>query len=227
MPSSPLGPHQATPSELRERLAAERRGSPFLLFRDGEAQQRLLELPAERDRVLIGRSAECDVCLEWDGEVSRLHAQLERLGSHWFVVDDGVSRNGTRVGGERVYGRRRLADADVIALGGTAIVFRQPGAGSAVTTRLSDEREQAVRVTDSQRRVLIALCRPFKGGARDAVPATNPQIATELYLTVAAVKTHLRSLYQRFGIDELPQQEKRRRLVTLAFATGLVSERDL
>jgi hypothetical protein len=42
--------------------------------------------------------------------------------------------------------------------------------------------------------VLIALCRPFKGGRSDATPATNPQIAGELFLTVAAVKTHLRAL---------------------------------
>ncbi len=82
-------------------------------------------------------------------------------------------------------------------------------------------------MTEAQRRVLLALCRPFKGAINDAVPATNPQIAKELYLTVPAVKTHLRALFHAFGLEDLPQQEKRRRLVTLAFATALVSERDL
>jgi DNA-binding NarL/FixJ family response regulator len=70
------------------------------------------------------------------------------------------------------------------------------------------------------------LCRPFKGGASYAVAATNPQIAAELVLTVAAVTTHLRMLFNTFGIDDLPQQEKRLRLVGLAFSTGLVSDRD-
>jgi DNA-binding NarL/FixJ family response regulator len=75
--------------------------------------------------------------------------------------------------------------------------------------------------------VLIALCRPFKHQASFATPATNPQIAAELHLTVAGVKTHLRALFHAFGIDELPQQEKRRALVARAFATGLVTDRDL
>jgi hypothetical protein len=33
MPASPQDLHQATPGELRERIQAERRGVPFLLFR--------------------------------------------------------------------------------------------------------------------------------------------------------------------------------------------------
>jgi hypothetical protein len=227
MPTSPLALHQASPAELRERLFAERQGHPFLVFRDGEGTQRIVELSQDRDRLAIGRSLECDVCLAWDPEVSRLHAELERVGAHWLVADDGLSRNGTRVGRERVLGRRRLVDGDVILVGGTAIAFRQPAAGDVITTHLSDRGDLAPHVTEAQRRVLVALCRPFKGAISDAVPATNPQIASELYLTVPAVKTHLRALFHAFALDELPQQEKRRRLVTLAFATGLVSDRDL
>ena len=30
----------------------------------------------------------------------------------WTVVDDGLSRNGTYVNGERIHGRRRLVDGD-------------------------------------------------------------------------------------------------------------------
>jgi hypothetical protein len=227
MPRSPVGLHQATPEELRERLRAERTGHPFLVLRDGEAIQRVLELSPERDHISIGRSPECDVCLGWDAGVSRLHAELERVGAQWLVVDDGISRNGTYVGGVRITGRKRLVDGDLINIGDTAIVFRQPAAGLVATTRLSEQHAVASRVTDAQRKVLVALCRPFKGGATDAVPATNPQIAGELYLTVAAVKTHLRLLFRAFEIDELPPQEKRRRLVTLAFSNGIVSERDL
>jgi DNA-binding NarL/FixJ family response regulator len=57
------------------------------------------------------------------------------------------------------------------------------------------------------------------------VPATNPQIAAELVLTVAAVKTHLRALFRTVGLDDLPQSEKRRKLVAAAFASGLVRDR--
>ena len=59
--------------------------------------------------------------------------------------------------------------------------------------------------------MLIALCRPYKGRPNFATPATNPQIAEELFLSVAAVKSHWRSLTRAFGIDDLPQQEKRQR----------------
>ena len=224
---SPLRLHQATPAELGDRLAAERRGHPFLVFHDADGAQRIVELTADRERISLGRSDECDVALSWDREVSRLHAELESVGSLWLVVDDGLSRNGTFVAGERVTGRRKLVDKDVLRLGGTTIAFRQPHAGAMATTRLSDQREIAASVTDAQRRVLVALCRPFKLNPNATMPATNRQIAAELYLSVAAVKTHLRALCRLFGIGDLPQHEKRRELAVLAVATGLVSDHDL
>jgi pSer/pThr/pTyr-binding forkhead associated (FHA) protein len=227
MGATPLGPHQSTPAELRERLAAERRGDPFLVYRGTDGGQRIVELAGDQTRVSIGRSPENDICLAGDAEVSRLHAEIERVGEHWLVIDDGVSRNGTFVAGERVRGRRRLHDADVIRVGVTALVFRRPGDRGVLTTRLSEQRDVASSVTAAQRRVLIALCQPFKGGSSFATPATNPQIAAELALTVGAVKAHLRTLFKTFEIDHLPQQEKRLQLVAMAFSSGLVSERDL
>src|SRR4051812_215325 len=227
MSDAPIGLHQSTAPELGQRLAAERRGEPFLLYRDGDGAQRLVPLRTDQSRITVGRGPDCDICLAWDVKISRLHAELERLGTHWLLTDDGLSSNGTFLHGERIAGRRRLADHDVLRVGATSILFRQPGQHSAVTTRLSDEPEIAAAVTDAQRRVLVALCRPFKNNASDAEPATNPQIAAELSLTVGAVKSHLRTLAHSFGIEDLPQQHKRRRLVALAFTSGLISDRDL
>ena len=42
-----------------------------------------------------------------------------------------------------------------------------------------------------------------------------------------AVKTHLRVLFAKFGIEELPQNQKRARLVERAFYSGAITERDL
>jgi pSer/pThr/pTyr-binding forkhead associated (FHA) protein len=181
----------------------------------------------ERERVSVGRSEECDVSLPWDVEVSRLHAELEQVGSQWLVIDDGLSSNGTFVAGERVSGRRRLRDGDVLRLGATSLAFRQPDGARVVTTQLSDQRHAAARVTEAQRRVLVALCRPFEHQASAATPATNPQIAAELHPDRGRGEDAPRALFHAFAIDELPQQEKRRKLVALAFATGLVSDRDL
>lgn len=181
----------------------------------------------DRARLTIGRTAEADLRLGSDPQVSRLHAEIEHMGEHWVVSDDGLSRNGTFVNEERVAGRRRLVDGDVVRVGRTGIMLRLPTGAAEESTLLDDRAETAAAVSPSQRRVLIALCRPFRGGASFATPATNPQIAAELFLSVAAVKTHLRALFQKFEIEDLPQQEKRQRLVALAFSTGIVSERDL
>ena len=47
-----------------------------------------------------------------------------------------------------------------------------------------------------------------------------------MFLSVDAVKGHLRALFSKFGIEHLPQNEKRLRLVERALQAGLVSERD-
>src|SRR3954471_1854375 len=107
--------HRATPEELMQRNAAERRQRPFLLYRDDDGAQRIVDLDEVPERLTIGRSESNGVALEWDAEVSRVHASLERLGDEWTLVDDGLSHNGSFVGGERVR-RRRLRDGDEITM---------------------------------------------------------------------------------------------------------------
>ena len=48
----------------------------------------------------------------------------------------------------------------------------------------------------------------------------------QLYLSVDAVKAHLRQLFERLGIDELPQNQKRARLAAVALVDGLVRQHD-
>src|SRR3954452_15939039 len=104
VPASPLSPHSATPAELQERLAADRAGDPFVLYRGGDGAQRIEVLPQGRVAV-IGRDERSLVCLSWDERVSRLHADLSQVGGHWVLSDDGLSRHGTYLNGERVRGR--------------------------------------------------------------------------------------------------------------------------
>ena len=202
-------------------------GDPFLVYRDRDGGQRIVSLADTTDRVTIGRGAGTGVWLDWDEEASRVHAELARVGDHWTLVDDGLSRNGSFVNGERVLGRIRLQDGDQIRIGATMIVFRMPGNPASATTRLSDRHSSAASVSPAQRRVLVALCRPRKEGGPHAAPATNQQIADELVLSIPAVKSHLRALCQKLDIDDLPQNAKRLKLVELAFQTGLVTDRDL
>ena len=211
--------------EVRERIAAERGGRPFLLYADDAGRQRIVELPGG-GRVTVGRRPANDVCLEWDGEVSRLHAELEWIGGEWTVADDGLSQNGSFLNGQRISGRRRLRDGDVLRFGATVVTFRAPQAGASEATGAAAADTQA-ELSDAQRRVLVALCRPFRDSGTFATPATNREIANELHLSVDAVKAHLRVLFGKFGVDELPQNQKRAQLVWRALQTGAVSTRDL
>jgi DNA-binding NarL/FixJ family response regulator len=75
--------------------------------------------------------------------------------------------------------------------------------------------------------VLISLCRPYKHRTGFERPSTNQEIADELFLSIEAVKSHLRALYEKTGLDALPQREKRVRLVEQALQGGLVSRHEL
>jgi DNA-binding CsgD family transcriptional regulator len=220
------GAHTSTPAEIQDRLEAERRGAPFLLFRDGGGRQVIQELPADASTVTIGRRTDSDVALAWDLEVSRVHAQFEHVGGEWAVVDDGLSRNGTFVNGERITARRRLRDGDRVVFGETAVVYRMPDLGSGFASTAAVRIAGAGGpVTPAQRQVLVALCRPLKLSAY-AAPATNREIAAEVFLSVDAVKAHLRVLFERFGLEGLPQNQKRARLAAAALVNGVVAERD-
>jgi len=213
--------HRATPAELKQRLEAERRERPFLLYRDAEGAQRIHDLGDLPERLTIGRSTQNAVALPWDREVSRVHASIERLGDEWTLVEDGRSRNGSYIDGERVHGRMRLSDGDAIGLGRTVLVFRSPTGRESLRTATS-QRSTVPKVSEAQLRVLTALCRPY-AEASYAVPASNRQIADELVIGVETVKTHMRALFEAFDLGALAQHQKRAALAQRALETGLVS----
>jgi pSer/pThr/pTyr-binding forkhead associated (FHA) protein len=213
-----------SPSELKRQIELEREGRPFVVFR-GEGEQ-LVIVPLTEGTMLIGRTQPDGISLPWDSGVSHLHAELHSAGDEWLIVDDGLSRNGTFVNGERVVARRRLRDRDLLRCGRTLIFFRNPaGTGREDTVMAADSPPD--RITDTQRRVLIALCRPLSAGSSFAAPATNKAIADELYLSIDAVKSHLRALFEIFGVGDLPQNTKRTALAEHAVRSGTVTPRDL
>jgi predicted component of type VI protein secretion system len=115
-----------SPVEREARREAESSGDPYLVWRDALGHHHVFSLSAEWDRAAIGRSHMADICLHHDAEVSRVHAQLEHVGDDWALVDDGLSRNGSFINGERIQSRRRLADGDELRFGDTVMRFRAP-----------------------------------------------------------------------------------------------------
>jgi len=225
----PLARHSLSATELKQLLSAERAGAAFLAFRDNEGGLRFFTVGERKDAgdptSTVGRRAETDLSLAWDSEVSGLHAELHHIGGEWTVVDDGLSTNGTYVNGQRISGRQRLRDGDRIRVGRTVLAYRAAQATLVQETVAAGDLP-VIELTGTQRRVLVALCRPYREG-NYATPATNQEIAGEIFLSVDAVKMHLRTLFGKFGLGELPQNQKRARLAEQALQFGVISPRDL
>jgi|JI10StandDraft_1071094.scaffolds.fasta_scaffold124430_2 two-component system response regulator AtoC len=132
----------------------------------------LVDLPDGVD-VTFGRSRGAVVTVD-HASVSRLHAAVRRMGEVLEVEDLG-SRNGTRVNGDKIDGKRRLVHGDEIAVGPiTAVVtitsglrrldrIAPAGAGEA---RLAAELDRAVRY---RRPVTVALVRVVGDAGLDLV----------------------------------------------------------
>jgi pSer/pThr/pTyr-binding forkhead associated (FHA) protein len=222
---------------------AERSGRPYLVFRDGDDREQLFVLPSDSSSVSVGRRSSSDLALPWDSQVSRSHAQFDREGESWVLVDDGLSSNGTFVNEERLAGRRRLSDGDTLRFGATTVSFHAPPRAEpprpvpaepppappppAPPPPARARPAPAAGLSTTQRRILTALCRPYKARSPYTQPATDDQIADELVLAAGEVRAHLKVLYAKLGITDESEQDRRYRLVERAFSDGLVSERDL
>jgi hypothetical protein len=227
MEGRPQAPRATTAPELKAQIEAERLGRPFLVYRDGEDAQRILMIEERVSALWVGRSPSADVELGWDDQVSTLHAQLEVVGAECTLLDDGLSRNGSFVNEQRVGGRRLLRDGDVLRFGRSSVLYRAPADGGLDSTVVAGDAMQAAGVSPAQKRVLVELCRPFKDAPAFATPATNQEIADALHLSVDAVKTHLRALFEKFSVEDLPQNRKRVAVVERALGTGIIGPRDL
>lgn len=198
--------------------------APCLLYADRDVRRRLM-LSVNTPRVVIGRSPQAEVALTADLTVSRLHAVVEWAGVHWTIIDGGLSLNGTFVNGRRLAGRRRLQPGDHIRIGTSFVTYHAPDLIREVGTGgPADPPLHAV--TAAEREILDTLCRPYTHNTPYACPPSNAQIAEEMHLSEATVKTHLRALFSKFGVEDLPQNQKRARLAENVIRSRLVTKRD-
>jgi hypothetical protein len=79
------------------------------------------DLELTEGQFLIGRSATCQLSLD-DPLVSRSHAALT-VGPDGVEIEDLGSRNGVRVNGQRVEGKRVLAHGDRITIGSQELLL--------------------------------------------------------------------------------------------------------
>ena len=106
--------------------------------------------------------------------------------------------------------------------GQTRVVYREPerDQGSQSTARALGS-PASIPLTETQRKLLIALCRPIVE-SNSATPATNPQIAAEVHLSVDARQGPHAAPVRRFELGDLPQNEKRQQLVAIVLGVGLL-----
>jgi hypothetical protein len=176
-----------------------------------------LVMPLRPDVTTVGRGRGVDIRLD-DPSVSRLHAEIIRRGPYVYVVDMGLSRNGTRVNG-RPIARRVLEDGDVVSFG-TARCRMGGIPREEVDPDVELRRAVAPELTRREVDVLTSLCRPALSDEAFVAPATAREIAGDLVVTEAAVKQHLLRLYQKFRIPE--GANRRTRLANEVIAMGLV-----
>jgi pSer/pThr/pTyr-binding forkhead associated (FHA) protein len=86
----------------------------------------------------IGRAPTNQISIA-DGSVSSVHARILRT-AEGFVLEDLQSRNGTFVNGEKVDGKRPLADGDLIRLGKIIMTFNVAREGKAGDTTQPEVR---------------------------------------------------------------------------------------
>lgn len=142
------------------------------------------------------------------------------------MSDDGLSTNGTFVNNNRVEGRRRLRSGDVIQVGDSNLSYFEPATQPQAETTRGEDIVLDADLSRTQKRVLAALCRPIHKGGSYATPATNQEIADEVFLSTVAVKTHLRTLYAKFQLSELPQNRKRAALAEAVLRSGAIGPAD-
>lgn len=164
----------------------------------------------------VGRGQHVDIRLA-DPSVSLLHAELVRRGPYVYVMDLGLSRNGTRVNG-RLVARRVLAESDAISFG--SVRCRIIGVETREVIDVEQPRSAAPELTRRELDVIASLCRPALADDAFVTPATAREIAADLVVTEAAVKQHLLRLYTKLRIPEGPNRRVRlaNEVITLGLA---------
>jgi two-component system cell cycle response regulator len=145
---------------------AQRR--PCLILYSGEHSG--MRYPLQGSKLLLGRSADCDVCLESPG-ISRHHAVLREQGKD-VVLHDMGSSNGTHLNEQRIDAPTALKDGDTLRLGGAVLKFYQ---GQSLDALLHDRIYRLATVdtgteVHTKKYLLEALEREIKIARRNGRP---------------------------------------------------------
>jgi len=127
----------------------------------------------------IGRSPQCTVVLEGDGNVSRKHALVQREDSGEYYLSDLGSRNGTSRNGVPVTSPVLLADGDAFTIGSHRFVFHRPVDPSREEEAAQDPTD--VLVVERLITVLVIDIRNYTVLSRELGEARISEIMNKLF----------------------------------------------
>jgi hypothetical protein len=220
----PLARYSLHPEEGRTLAAAHRAGGPFFAYRQSDATLAIFTPQPRPTPLYVGRGDGMDLRLLGDPQVSRVHAELHAAGAEWLIKN--LSRNHTFVNARRITDTVRLAGGDRVRVGQTVLAFLR-AASEHAETALTADAPRIEDLSETQRRILVALCRPLLGDSATGAAASNSAIVAEVHLGIDAVKDHLGRMYAKFGFGHLEQNQKRANLAVFAVRNGLVRPQDL
>lgn len=167
-------------------------------------------LAARGPTVRIGRAADNDVVLSNEPTISRHHAELRRADDGWAICDVG-SHNGTHVNGRRLASgvAQPINDRDVVMVGGATLRLLSDLAGDGLT--VEDVNAGAAHLQlgalSAREQEVLSLV---------AAGLTDDQVATQLYISVKTVHSHLDRIRDKTGV------RRRADLTRLAGRLGLL-----
>ncbi|MEV5440038.1 response regulator transcription factor [Streptomyces sp. NPDC052682] len=126
-----------------------------------------------------------------------------RAGAAGFVLKDTPPT-------EIVEAVRRVAAGDPVLSPTVTRQLMRHAAGTAADARRTQARERIAALNDREREVAVAV-----GRGR-----SNAEIATDLYMSVATVKTHVSRILAKLGLNNRVQ------IALLAYDAGLLEEDD-
>jgi len=228
MPTSPVQNDEGPPvarttheHNLEGEVRAE--GRPYVRYRDG-VLFRALSLAPSASPVDIGRVDVCPVRIESDPLVSRRHARLI-FAAGWWSIQDAASHNGTFIGDRRIPGETILKDGACFRVGETVLSVHLPASGPGPAAPEEHAERRLLDPNPIQRKILVALARPWLAGHELPVSPRDADIAHTLGCDVKSIADAVSDLYEQAGLSS--DVDQRSGLIALAMHERTVTPDDL
>gem|GEM_PF-6333598 len=192
-------------------------------YRDGVLFH-AVSLSPSASPVDIGRIDVCPVRIQSDPLVSRRHARLI-FAAGWWSVEDAASHNGTFIGHRRITGETILKDGACFRVGDTVVSVHLPQSGPDQTTPEEHAEPRLLDPNPLQRKILVALARPWLAGYEFPVSPSDAEIAHTLECDVTSIAEAVTNLYEQAGLSS--DVDQRSGLIARAMHERTVTPDDL